>query len=541
MAAKILTIEIGNDFIKICEAQQLKGKTVTVHNAVSIQTPEGSVEDGIIRDMQGVAAAIRNAMTDEQIVASAVTFILSSARVASKEVILPIIKKEKIQEMINVNASEYFPINIDDYVLSYTVLETKNTKEEKKTRVLIYAAPEHMVKGYYELAEELKMKVTAVDFVGNSTMQLVKTQIDERPTLVIQMGMDATIVSVMDHKVLQLQRTVPYGESLLLNAVMEEKKVSAKVAMELLGQAKLVKAKLDEDKTTESLKYLVSNVNRVVEYYAGRNAEAPLQKAVIIGDGAEVLGLDELFTNELSLTTERITLLKNVESYNRIKLSTSLLKLYMANIGATLSPINFQLKDANAAKEKEASKKQGNNALYFILSGVALIAAAVLFVVPWYQYNQKLEEKKTLEADIEAIRSIEGVVNDYYASKDRLADLQAFAASTDNDNEWLLGFLEALEEYMPKKMEITTLTTADGVATFVGVCDSKTSVADLIVSLKGVKNIADVNCTYVNELEETDQYGQSVTFSIQCVFVKDAASLEEPESTVQQETAAQAQ
>ena len=55
--------------------------------------------------------------------------------------------------MINVNASEYFPINIDDYVLSYTVLETKNTKEEKKTRVLIYAAPEHMVKGYYVMVD----------------------------------------------------------------------------------------------------------------------------------------------------------------------------------------------------------------------------------------------------------------------------------------------------------------------------------------------------------------------------------------------------
>ena len=540
MAAKVLTIEVGNDFIKICEAQQLKGKTVTVHNAVSIQTPEGAVEDGIIRDMQAVAAAIRNAMTDEQIVASAVTFILSSARVASKEVILPIIKKEKIQEMINVNASEYFPINIDDYVLSYTVLETKNTKEEKKTRVLVFAAPEHMVKGYYELAEELKMKVSAVDFIGNSTLQLIKTQIDDRPTLVIQMGMDSTIVSVMNQKVLQLQRTVPYGESLLLNAVMEEKKVSAKVAMELLGQAKLVKSKLDEDKTTESLKYLVSNVNRVVEYYTGRNADAPLQKAVIIGDGAEVLGLDELFTNELSLTTERITLLKNVESYNRIKLSTSLLKLYMSNIGATLSPINFQLKDANAAKEKEKSKKQANSGVYYAVSAVALIAAALLFGIPWYQYNQKVDEKKALEADIEAIKSIEGVVDNYYASKDKLADLEAFVATTNNDNEWLLGFLEALEDAMPSKMEITTLTTTEGVATFVGVCDSKTSVADLIVSLKGVDNITDVNCTYVNELEATEQYGQSVTFSIQCVFVKDLASLEEPETT-QQETTAQAQ
>ncbi|MBQ4069085.1 MAG: pilus assembly protein PilM [Lachnospiraceae bacterium] len=542
MAAKILTIEIGNDFIKICEAQQLKGKTVTVHNAVSIQTPENAVEDGIIRDMEGVAAAIRNAMTDEQIVASSVTFILSSARVASKEVILPIIKKEKIQEMINVNASEYFPINIDDYVLSYTVLETKNTKEEKKTRVLVYAAPEHMVKGYYQLAELLKMKVTAVDFVGNSTMQLVKTQIDDRPTLVIQMGMDATIVSVMNKKVLQLQRTVPYGESLLLNAVMEEKKVSAKVAMELLGQAKLVKAKIDEDKTTESLKYLVSNVNRVVEYYTGRNAEAPLQKAVIIGDGAEVLGLDELFTNELSLTTERITLLKNVESYNRIKLSTSLLKLYMANIGATLSPINFQLKEQNASKEKAAGKKQANSAIYYIVGLVGIIAAIGLYAIPAFMYLQKEAEKEQIEKDIEEIKGIEATMNEYYASEDRLLDLQAFVLTTENDNEWTLEFIKTLEEKMPAKMEITNLSATDGVVSIMGACASKDDVADLVVSLKSVKNIIDVQCKVVTETKDNPEKGtkSGVSFDMQCTYVNDVDKLAEQE-TAEQTTAAQAE
>lgn len=538
MAAKVLTIEVGNDFIKICEAQQLKGKTVTVHSAVSIQTPDGAVEDGIIRDMQAVAAAIKNAMTEEQIAASAVTFILSSARVASKEVILPIIKKEKIQEMINVNASEYFPINIDDYVLSYTVLETKNTKEEKKTRLLVFAAPEHMVKGYYDLATELKMKVTAVDFVGNSTLQLIKTQIDERPTLVVQMGMDSTIVSVMNNKVLQLQRTVPYGESLLLNAVMEEKKVSAKVAMELLGQAKLVKGKLDADKTTESLKYLVSNVSRVVEYYTGRNAEAPLQKAVIIGDGAEVLGLEELFTNELNLTTERITLLKNVESYNRIKLSTSLLKLYMSNIGATLSPINFQLKDANASKDKAQGKKNENVAVYYLVGLLAMLAAAGIYIVSWYQYDQKVKEKEDLQVKIEEKKSIEKTVDDYYASLDRLSDLEAFVATTDNDNEWTLDLINNLEDIMPAKMRLTSLSATDGVARLVGACKSKTEVADFVVSLKSLDNVIDVYCSEVKEDKLENGAGvEAVAFIIDVTYVKDvAAQNAEQESDAAQNT-----
>lgn len=48
MAAKSLTIEIGNEFIKICEMQKSKN-TVYVHHAVSIQTPPDAVEDGFVR------------------------------------------------------------------------------------------------------------------------------------------------------------------------------------------------------------------------------------------------------------------------------------------------------------------------------------------------------------------------------------------------------------------------------------------------------------------------------------------------------------
>ena len=192
MASKTLTIEIGNEFIKICESERRRDQII-VHTAVSVQTPEESVEDGFIRNNMLVSTAIRQAMTQEQITAKEVVFVLSSSRIASKEVILPGGKKVKIQELIDTNASEYFPINVEEYVFSYTVLEAIKTKEEQKTRVLVYAAPDMMVQSYYELAATLGMKVKAVDYSGNSTLQLIKIQIDKKPTLVVQLGMDTTI------------------------------------------------------------------------------------------------------------------------------------------------------------------------------------------------------------------------------------------------------------------------------------------------------------------------------------------------------------
>ena len=107
MASKTkLTIEVGSEFIKICDSEVIKKKVISVHHAISVQTPNGAVEDGLIRDINAVADTIKTALNDEMIVSDRVTFVLASSRVAAKEVVLPLIKKDKIQGLINQNASD---------------------------------------------------------------------------------------------------------------------------------------------------------------------------------------------------------------------------------------------------------------------------------------------------------------------------------------------------------------------------------------------------------------------------------------------------
>lgn len=492
MASKTLTIEIGNEFIKICEMQ--KGRNaIMVHHAISVQTPPDTVEDGFVKDINQVSETIKKALTEEQIIANEVTFVLNSSRVATKEVILPLVKKEKVQELVNMNASEYFPVNIDDYVLSYTILEEKKSKEEQKLRILVFAAPEKMVESYFNLAKILGMKVKAVDYAGNSTLQLIKIQIDEKPTLVVQLGMDTTIASVMSNNVLQLQRTIPYGESLLLNSVMESRNVKSNVALELLASAQIVKDSLDSDETTGSLKYLINNVNRVIEYYSSRNTQAPLQKIVIIGEGADVLGMDVLFANETSLPAERLTLLKKVESFNRIKVSTSLLKQYMANVGASLDPIHLQPKhDISSKKSKD---KPENIVPYVGAMAALLLGAVVVAAIPMLKYKDKQDEKKDLENRIEELAQVEQVYNTYYSTVDKLTDMETFYLSTCNSTEWAVEFINYIEKEMPSSMKFNSLTISEGLVTMAGVTMQEYEVAGFLNSLESEKHITSVATT----------------------------------------------
>ena len=515
MASRTLTIEVGNEFVKVCEMQRAKG-SVVVHHAISVQTPPDTVEDGYIKDIGQVAETIRRAMTEDQIVANEVTFVLNSSRVATKEVVLPLAKRDKIQEMVNMNASEYFPVNIDDYVLSYTILEEKKTKEEQKTRILVFAVPELMVQSYFDLAGVLGMKVKAVDYAGNSTLQLIKIQIDAKPTLVVQLGIDTTIVSVMTNNILQLQRTIPYGESLLLNKVMESRNLKAKAALELLASAQIVKDSLDRDETTSSLKYLISNVNRVIEYYSSRNQGAPLQKIVIIGEGADVLGMDVLFANETGLPTERLTLLKNVESYNRIKISTSLLKQYMANVGASLDPIHLQPKTNVTGKQAKAEGGGGSLIPYIAVCGVLVVAAIALAVVPLAKYNSKKTEKSNLNKEIARLEPIEKEYEEYYHSLDQLKDLQEFHLTTISDTEWVVEFIDFLEEYMPSAWQFSSLSILEGKVAVNGVCVYEYELSGFMKDLEEQEHITDVVTSGYTKVydENGDETQNVVTFDL---------------------------
>jgi len=514
MASRTLTIEVGNEFIKVVELQKQKG-TVMVHHAVSVQTPPDSVEDGFVRNVSQVAEAIRNAMAEEQISAKEVTFVLSSSRVATKEVPLPLVKKDKIQELVDLNASDYFPVNIDDYVLSYTVLEEIKTKEDQKLRILVYAAPELMIQSYFDLAGVLGMKVKAVDYAGNSTLQLIKIQIDQKPTLVIQLGMDTTIASVMNGTVLQLQRTIPYGESLLLNNVMESKNVTSRVALELLASTQLVKDSLDKDETTNSLKYLISNVNRVIEYYSGRNANAPIQKVVIIGDGADVLGIDLLFANETSIPTERLTELRNIESYNRIKLSTSNLKQYMANIGSALDPIHLQPKSMDKSKKGSSDSANFNMIPYIATFAVLAVAAAGVALVPIMRYGSKESERDELQAQVKQLEPIEQVYADRDASNAELTDAQTFAATTMNNTEYAPELIQFFEDKFPADGGFTSLSISNGLVTVSGVTMQEYEVAGFLKDLEDEKHIYNVVTSgYTKDYEKQGRVSFDVTFYV---------------------------
>jgi len=512
--ARKLSITINNEYIKICEISKI-GKLITVHKAVTVPTPEKSYSDGMIKDIDSLAKTIKVALEDNKITTSNVVFSVTSTKIATKEVEIPNVKNNKITDIINTNATEHFPVNIEEYIIQYSVLEHL-VNDENKIKVQVMAAPSDMIRLYYDLSSLLKFTIKAIDYAGNSTYQGLKRQIDAVPSIVIQVENDVTIVNIFDNNVLQLQRTIPYGKSVLVNAIMDAFSIKYEPAFKKLQTENLLHSDVTGDAggaVIESLKYLVNNVNRIIDYYITRNTNKPIEKAFVIGNATTIVGFIELFARELNLPLVRIDKLKDVTCDKKMNLDAAVLPDYITNIGAFIAPVNFVPNNI-----VEISKAKDNGKSIKLILTVSIIVSIILILYPFVTMISAKANRDKIQKNVDSIKNIESVVSEYYEARDISSDAQTFKNLTLNNDDVLADFISTLETQMPVDVSIKNMNVTNGTVTLSGGASSKSSIALLIQKLSAVNNISAVKIGSETETKDANDI-VTVTFSLTCQFV----------------------
>lgn len=515
---KTLSIYINNEYIKICELSKKNNKLAVMHKAVTVPTPLRSYNDGTIRDRGELGKAIKVAMDSNRMESTKAIFSIASSKVATKEVIIPDVKNNKIKDIIMTNASEYFPVQLEEYIVNYTVLEKLEYENEgTKIKVMVMAMPESMVNAYYDLASTLGLEVEAIDFVGNSAYQTLKLQVDASPSIIVQVENDATLVNILDNNVLQLQRTIPYGKSVVVNALMDNVRMKYDPALKKLQEEQILHTSFDGDPVTESLKYLVTNVNRILDYYVTRNSNRPIEKAYIIGNATTILGLKELFSNELKLPMESINELSGITTDKKTYVEASSIPTYIINIGAFLSHVNFIPRSV-----QEDVKSKDDMRVFKVILGAAIAGSIILVAVSFAMMMSAKAERDSAQASVNQVKGIESVVNDYYEAKDIATDALAFQLLTYNNNDSLVGFINSLEQNMPSDISIKSMSVNSGEVTISGVASSKSTLALFVQKLKSVKNVGQVLIGSEAEVEDNEGV-KTITFSMTCTFLLDTS------------------
>ena len=179
--ARILSIEAEASQVRVAEVE-VRGKKGRIYNCFCIPVPQGAVEDGQIRDTKTLGENLREELSQRKIRTKKVYFATGSTRIASREVRIPLVKTNKIQSIIEANATDYFPIDVTKYILSYSIIDVETQKAEdekeetKQYHLMVYAAPKAISAAYSEFAENAGLTMTGITYTGDSIYQAVKKE-----------------------------------------------------------------------------------------------------------------------------------------------------------------------------------------------------------------------------------------------------------------------------------------------------------------------------------------------------------------------------
>ncbi|MBO5082607.1 MAG: pilus assembly protein PilM [Lachnospiraceae bacterium] len=485
MEQKLLSIYVGNEVTRVCEVVKKSASMVVVNNATEVATPTGAMDDGYLTDVPAIAEAIRGCVFGRGFSASKVIFTISSKKIANKEVVIPYVRGDKkVAAILEANSSEYFPMSTTgDFLFAHSIMETFQDVEGKKLRLTAVAAPRDLVECYYELADELRLTVEDIDYVGNSVLQLLSLQMKEGDTeLVLQIEKDMTFVNVMSGKSVILQRSVPYGKNAVINSMMEIKKLTEKEAKTLLSNRDMLDRQVTEEEYAEAVRYLISSIGRIVEYHRSRNPDRIIDGIRVFGEGSAIAGIDEVLKQELGAQVTHFSTLQGIKAGSKSYLTSETALRYLANFGAVLNPIGLNL---NRGKSKESVSRTADKVLYAILI-VAIVAVVGWVVWTMVAYYGTKAVKEKLEADIKAIEDVEQIAADYESAKAAYDSVMAFANSTYSNNELVLRFIQDLEQKLPKDTIINNFSSVDGFVEFAVTTPNKEAVADVIVAMREI-------------------------------------------------------
>ncbi len=496
MAGKVLSISLGSEIVKVCEVALAGKRKVQVYNAIDLIIPEGLCEDGVILDVEALANAIKQGLSGEGFSARKIVFTITSKRIANKEAIIPFCKENRIKDIVQVNASDYFPItNLENYTFNHSIIEIVQNDNVKNYRLSVTATPNELIEQYYELARAMGMSVEAIDYSGNSILQLLKLQTaGEGIDAVLQVGSENTVVNIMNGATMVMQRSVPYGRLSIADAVKTARNVSDEEADAALIEEDLSDLANTYPDVADAVRSLLSSVGRILEFYRARNTEHPIERVFMIGDVNSVNGLPELINDEMDYDVEVVEHLRGVEIKNHNVLSDEIVANYLANIGAIIDPIDINI----SAEGKKGEKAKSEGLPWWILIFAGVVAVAMCGGILFVYFNNKADNDN-LRAQIMAIEDVGDLKSRYEMAQSDLATLENWYDTTKGANESLARFVEDLEKVQPSAVGITKFSSNSGEVTIIGKSYGKPAVAQFIKELKKLPYIENVKTEYINE------------------------------------------
>ena len=521
MANRVLCIEIGNRMTHVVETD-FKVKEPKIYKSFSFQTPDNLFKEETLADVLPFKERLDAGLEEHKIKTRKAVFVLASSRIASRDVVIPHVKENRIRTLLYANSAEYFPVDLEKYQLSYRLLDEVEEEGEQKYKLMVLAVPNEMIDAYKSLAKVCLLTLVDLDYIGNAATQLLEKNIKNDLYAAVRLEEDTTMITIVRENKIELQRTFPYGIADVIQAVQKSGHFGEDIdfyeTLEKMRKENVLSLEEEEiqEDITEGFRAITGNVSRVMNFYSSNHAGAEMENIVLYGTGADICGMEQYLSDELSIPVSGESL-REALPQEKGNMGDYYPLMYLTCVGAAVNPMKFRLEDEKEVAEKKKEHKQIHIEPKNFF-GICVVVSLVLLlaVVPYYGYLKMGVHK--LQKERSEKQYLADEYKEYNQAKTEYEKIENLYQETTTTSEGIGDFIDELEKNMPSDILVRSITSNSESVTMDIRVSSKREAAKVVDELSDFESISDVQ---VESLEETkSETNQSyVDFMVVCTYV----------------------
>ena len=290
MPAHILGIEIGNSWIKLLEISKM-GSYTKIHQFSMLETPEDSMKDGEIEDLQSLQKLILKELEDKKYQAKKVVVIVQSSQIIYRQIELKKMSEKAMSQWLEVKIEDLLPIKSRNYQLDYKVVGTLRQEQNIKNRVLLVATPKSIITKTMQLMKSLHCNPILITHSAEAIAYLCLSEpffeLNKIPAImVMDIGCETTHITIVSNKGDVLSQIILYGTHRL------DKQNSGACKCE----NEFIYAQIDYN--------ILKEAKQVIRFFEDHFKCEKVAKVYLIGSGTKIKGIRSYIRDELELPTE---------------------------------------------------------------------------------------------------------------------------------------------------------------------------------------------------------------------------------------------
>ena len=260
-------------------------KRIEIKKYGSIQFSQEHTDNGLLCECEDTVRVISNFIRKERISAKTVYLNISDPSIVLRIVKVPFMSGRDLKDYLNLEISQYLPVDFNTNVFDYKVLETVEEDGKNMLNLLLTSVPRDIILNCTKLFKKAGLDLQAIDVYPNSISRVFCEQ----------KNMDIAIVDInenaIDFVILKKGKLFMYSNILIENgfslSVREEENIDL-----LVEEDGMFAAALNE---------VVNYTRTYMNFFSSKHFGKGVDIVYLLGEVALIKGIGTYFSNMLQI------------------------------------------------------------------------------------------------------------------------------------------------------------------------------------------------------------------------------------------------